>query len=243
MLRIRVVLLVVMAGLLSGCASTGQARNVQLFGFMNDSHAVPQPEHEGRGSERYHHSTVNWTAYTKVLLQPVTIREGLLSKLRVQERRDLFLLAGSFEDMLHLRLSKDYDMVESPMTRTLLIQVAIMYLEEDSTALGIWTNVGQALQAVATMYALAGKPPFAGEVAAEFTMRDAWTGELLAAGIDRCVGRPNRFDREVANSWSEVKNGLEFWADQYVYRLCVLRGASDCVEPQIHSVNPVQGRS
>ncbi|WP_413933590.1 DUF3313 domain-containing protein [Nitrospira sp. BLG_1] len=244
MVRIQVVLVIAMAGLFSGCVSTEQARNVQLLGFTTDSQAAPQTDHEGGGSQGYRYPTVNWSAYNTVLLQPVTIREGLLSKLRVQERRDLLLLAGSFEDDLHLKLSKDYNMVERPMTGTLLIQVAIRHMEERSTVPAIWARVARELQAVATVYTLAGNPPFTGEVAAEFTICDAQTGELLVAGVDWRVGRQDLFvDGKVFNPWGRVKNRLEFWADLSVYRLCVLRGASDCVEPQIPSVNQIQRRS
>ena len=232
MLRIHVELLIAMTALFSSCASTEQARNVQLCSFTGDSHAVPQTDHEARRSEGYRNPTVNWSAYTKVLLQPVTIREGLYSKLRVQERHDLLLLAGSFEDKLYQNLSKDYEMVESPLAGTMLFQVAIAHPEERSSTPGLWPNVAQTLQAVATIYTLAGKPPFDGEFTVEFKICDAQRSELLAAGFDRRVGRPNRFDREVANSWSEVKTGLEFWADLYTYHLCVLRGGSSCVEPK-----------
>ena len=244
MLRIHVVLLIAIAGFFSGCASTEQVENVHLLGFMNDSQSIPQPDHEGRGSRGYRHPTINWSAYNKVLLQPVTIREGLLSKLRDQERRVLLLLAGSFEDKLHLKLSKDYDMVERPMAGTMLIQMVITSLEECATVPTLWAKVAQELQAVTTIYVLGGRPPFAGEVTAEFTIRDAQTGELLAAVIDRRVGRQDCFvDGRVLNPWSNVKHRLEFWADLSTYRLCILRGASDCVEPQVLSVNQVQHRS
>lgn len=209
MLRIHVVLLIAMAGLFSSCASTEQAKNVQLFGFIGDSHAVPQTDHEGRGSQGYRHPTVDWSAHSKVLLLPVAIREGLLSKLRVQERHDLLLLAGSFEDKLHLKLSKDYNMVERPMAGTMLIQVAITHLEDRSTARTLWSNAARELQAVAMIYTLAGKPPFTGELTAEFKIRDAQTGELLAAAIDQREGQQNRFDRGVLYSWDDVKNSLD----------------------------------
>lgn len=243
MLRIHVVVVIAIADVFSGCVSTEQARNVQRLGIMNDSQFVPQTDHEDGGLQEYRHPIVNWSAYNTVLLEPVTIGEGLLSKLRVQERRDLLLLAGSFEDELHLKLSKDYNMVKRPMAGTLLIQVAITHLEERSTMPAIWANMARELQAVAMVYTLSGKPPFAGEVTAEFTIRDAQTGELLVAGIDRRVGRQDRFvDGKVLCPWSDVKHSLQFWTDLSVYRLCVLRGASDCVEPQIHSVKQVQRR-
>ena len=90
MLRIEIVLLIVIASLFSGCASTEQARSIQLLGIMNDSHSGPQTDHEGQGSRRYRHPTVNWSTYDKGLLSAaVTIRDGLSSKLRVQERHDL----------------------------------------------------------------------------------------------------------------------------------------------------------
>jgi Protein of unknown function (DUF3313) len=244
MLRIHVALLIALAGLSSACASTEQVSNVELFDFLNDSHSVPQIEPERQVSQGHRHPIVDWSAYNKILLQPVTIREDLLSKLRDQERQHLLLLAGSFEDRLHLKLSRDYDMVERPMAATMLIQVAITRSEEWSTVPTLWSNLAQQLRAVAAIYTFAGRPPFAGEVTAEFTIRDAQTGELLAAGINRRVGRQDRFvDGKVLNVWSNVKSSLEFWADLSTYRLCVLRGGSGCVEPQIHSVNPTQHRS
>lgn len=244
MLRVHVVLLIALAALFSGCASTEQIRNIQLFDFLNDSRTVPQIEHERQGSHGYRHPIVDWSAYNKILLQPVTIREELLSKLRDQERQHLLLLAGSFEDRLYLKLSKDYDMVERPMAATMLIQVAITRLEEWSTVPTLWSDLAQQLRAVATIYTFAGRPPFAGEVTAEFMIRDAQTGELLAAGIGRRVGRQVHIvDGKVLDSGIDVKPSLEFWADLSTYRLCVLRGASDCVEPQVHSVNPIQRRS
>lgn len=232
MLRIRVELLIAVTVLFSSCTSIEQARNVQLLGFTGDFHALPQADHEGRRSEEYRNPTVNWSAYTKILLQPVTIREGLYSKLRVQERHDLLLLAGSFQDKLYQNLSKDYEMVESPLAGTMLFQVVIAHPEEGSSTPALWSNVAQTLQAVATIYTLAGKPPFDGKFTVKFMICDAQRSELLAAGIDRPVGRPNRFGREVANSWGEVKTGLEFLADLYTYHLCVLRGGSSCVEPK-----------
>jgi hypothetical protein len=240
MLQIHVVLLIAMVGFLNGCVSTEDTRNVQLLGFLRDSHSVPETNQHGRASQEYRHPTANWSAYNKVLLQPVTIREGLLSKLRAQERKDLLVLARSFEDKLHLKLSKDYEVVESPITGTMLIEVAFMHLEECPSAPISWSSATHALQAVATIYTLVGKPPFAGEVTAEFAIRDAQTGELLAAGADRRVGGQHRFNRDVSNFWGDLSNSLEFWADLSAYRLCVLRATSDCAEPRTHSTNQVQ---
>jgi hypothetical protein len=233
MLRIPTVLLIAIADLFSGCASTTQARNVQPSDFLDECHSLLQAGPKDRMLWTYRNPTTDWAAYNKVQLKPVTIGEDLSSKLLLRERHDLLVLAGSLEDMLYLKLSQDYEMTESSTAETLLIQVAITPREERSTAPALWSSVAQELQAVATIYTLAGKPPFSGEITSEFTIRDAQTSGLLAAGADLLVGRQQRIDREAVNSGDSVKNGLEFLADLSAYRLCVLRGASVCVEPKV----------
>jgi hypothetical protein len=233
MLGIPIVPLIAIASLFSGCAATTQARNVQPSDFLDEYHSPLQAGPKDRMLWTYRNPTTDWAAYNKVQLKPVTIREGLSSKLLPQERHDLLVLAGALEDMLYLKLSQDYEMTESSTAGTMRIQVAITHREERTTAPALWSSVAQELQAVATIYILAGKPPFAREVTAEFTIRDAQTGELLAAGTDRRAGRQNRIDREAVNSWDGLKNGLEFLADLSAYRLCVLRGQSSCVEPKV----------
>lgn len=234
MLRIPIILLIAIANLFNGCAPTTQARNVQPSDFLDKYHSTLQTGPKNRMLWAYRNPTTDWAAYNKVQLKPVTIRESLFSRFLLQERHDLLVLAGALEDMLYLKLSQDYEMTESSTAGTMLIQVAITHREERPTAPALWSSVAQELQAVATIYTLAGKPPFAGAVIAEFTIRDARTGELLAAGVDRCVCRQDRFvDRKVLNPWGDVKNSLEFWADPSAYRLCVLRGRSSCVEPKV----------
>jgi hypothetical protein len=66
----------------------------------------------------------------------------------------------------------------------------------------------------------------------EFTVHDAQTGELLLAGADRRVGGQTVLDKELFNSWGDVKNSLVFWTDLSVYRLCKLRQDTTCVQPK-----------
>lgn len=96
----------------------------------------------------------------------------------------------------------------------------------------LWSHAYQALQAVATIYTLAGTPPFVGELMAEFKIRDAQTGELLAAGVDRVAEERPRIVKEIPASLHGLPNGLEAWTDLSIYRLCVLHNASNCVEPK-----------
>ena len=75
-----------------------------------------------------------------------------------------------------------------------------------------------------------GKPAFTGAIQIEFKVNDSVTGALLAAGIDKRVGQKRVLDS--FNSWSDIDDAIAFWAQQARFRLCRLRGDSNCVEPQ-----------
>ena len=233
MVFIQIAFLIGLVGLSNACETTVQANDVRHSGNSDHSRSLLERGQNGRVLPGYRNPMASWPAYSKVLLEPVTISERLSFKLRHHEHQALVLLTGSFEDKLHLKLSKDYEMVERPTAGTMRIQVAITQPEESSTTSSLWSHTVQALQAVATIYTLAGQPPFAGEFATEFKIRDAQTGELLASGIDRIAEGQHHNGRELSSSWCDVENGLEAWTNLSIDRLCVLRGASHCVEPAV----------
>ncbi len=233
MVFIQITFLIGLVGLPNACETTVQANDVRHSGNFDHSRSLLERGQNGRALPGYRNPMASWPAYSKVLLEPVTISEGLSSTLRDHEHHAFVLLTGSFEDKLYLKLSKDYEMVERPTAGTMLIQVAITHPEESSTTSSLWSHTVQALQAVATIYTLAGQPPFTGEVAAEFKIRDAQTGELLAAGVDRVGEEQHRNGRDISSFWCDVENGLEAWTNLSIDRLCVLRGASHCVEPSV----------
>ena len=88
----------------------------------------------------------------------------------------------------------------------------------------------QALNSMLTYFR--GKPAFAGEITVEFAVHDSLTGELLFAGTDRRVGGQKLFDKQVFNSWGDVRNSLKFWTEQSAYHLCLARRGSNCTQPK-----------
>lgn len=76
-----------------------------------------------------------------------------------------------------------------------------------------------------------GKPSFVGEASIESRIRDAQTGEVLGAAVDRRVGGKT-LDAESFNSWGDVYEALAFWAKQARFRLCRERGEETCVPPE-----------
>lgn len=230
----KLVLFSVFAVLLTGCGSTMQARSVQPSGFLEEHRSLLTAGEKGKEAlVRYRNPKTDWASYDKIVLEPVAIWDDPTRRLSPEQREDLQRLADSFYNTLHLKLSKDYQIVAKPAPGAMRIQAAITHGEKSTLALTFASKAVWQLQAVNTIWTgFSGKPAFAGEVTVEFKVQDADTGELLAAGMDRRVGGQQLFEKEVLNSWGDVKNSLEFWADATVYRLCTLRGGANCVEPK-----------
>ena len=63
-----------------------------------------------------------------------------------------------------------------------------------------------------------GKPGFVGEVSVEAKITDAQSGELLLAAVDRRAGTKSL--RGSTNSWNDVEQAYQYWADKARWRLC-----------------------
>lgn len=80
-------------------------------------------------------------------------------------------------------------MVTSPMLDTLRVQVALSKLNESHVVLDVVSTVVPVALALSGLdKAITGKPAFVGEAEIEFKVKDAVSGELLAAGVDHRVG-------------------------------------------------------
>ena len=234
MIRSHVMLLIILAGLSGGCAATLQAKDVQPSGFLGgDQVLLKAKQQEGGTLRQYTKPIAQWPVYDKIILEPVIVWDGLSSKLTSDQLEEIAGLGRDFYTRLFQKLSQGYEMVEAPAAGTLRITMAITDAEKSWTAPAFLSKLILELQVANKLWSLAsGKPVFAGEASVEFKVQDARTGELLIAGVDRRVGGQKLFDREVFNSWGDVKNSLNFWADLSAYQLCTLRGRTDCVEPE-----------
>ncbi len=228
------VAILVAAALLTGCASTRSTTSMQASDFLGEYRDLLRPGVEGEEAGlSYRNPKTDWSAYRRILLEPVTIWQDPASRLSDDQRQDLQQLIDSFHYTLVDKLSKDYEMVKAPVPGAMRIQAAITHAERAVTELTLVSKVVPQARAAGLLWTFAsGKPAFAGEATIEFIVKDAQTGDLLAAGVARRVGGSNLLDKEALNSWGDVKNALEFWSDAAVYRFCVLRGEKHCVKPK-----------
>ena len=224
---------------LAGCATGSQARKTEASGFLGDSRKLLKPGKPGEEELLvYKNPNARWPSYQKILLQPVAIWADPKWKLTDDERKDLQRLVDSFHETLEKKLSADYTLVPEAGPGVLLVQIALTGGKKAITILKVASKgvpYGSAPSYLWTF--ITGKPPFVGEASIEFMVRDGESNELLAAGADRRVGADTVIagkgvNTEYLNSWGDVKYSLDYWSDDVVYRLCVLRGAANCVEPK-----------
>jgi len=229
-----VIMMIVFVALLSGCAATREAKSVEASGFLAEYKSLLRPGE--RGEEVllvYRKPDVNWASYNKILLEPVTLWHSPDEQYSPEQQEDLQKLADSFFDLLVQKLSTNYQMVDKPLPDTMRFQVALVHGEEASTGLSFTSKVIpqlRMLQGAWTFYS--DRPVFTGGITVEFKIKNARTGELLAAGADKRVGGQKLFDKNVFNSWGDVKNALTYWADFAQYRLCVFSKKGECAEPK-----------
>lgn len=218
---------------ISGCADTTRDRAVHYSGFLGDYSNLVKGDGE-EAERRYLRPDVDWGSYDRVLLDPVMLWRG------DESRHDgvSSQVAQAMMDYFYQAIYKDLeeqglDMVTSPMPDTLRVQVALTKLEESHVVLDVVSTVVPVALALSGLdKAITGKPAFVGEAEIEFKVKDAVTGELLAAGVDHRVG--GKFlQASHFTSWGEVQDMMQLWAVYGSHNLCKLQKRATCLEPKI----------
>ena len=207
--------------ILAGCAgqsptgeSTVRVESVTKSGFLED-YSILRKGGEGEASLVYWSQTANFAAYDKVVIDPVTVWLGPNSSLKNVSPKVRQRLANEFHAAIVKELSKDFGVVKELVPGTMRVRVALTDAKESNPTLDtISTYIPQArmLQTVATMGSdTAG---FVGEASAEGEVRDALTGALLAAGVDRRAGTKALGDGTF-DSWDDARQAFEAWSKQF----------------------------
>jgi hypothetical protein len=216
--------------LIAGCAGTQRARDVQTSGFLGSDYSLLRAGEEDEALEVYRNPNVDWAAYDKIKLDPVTIWAGEESAFEDFSAADQQTLADAFYTAIHQELAQDYEMVDELGPGVLRIQVALTEAQASNPTMDtISSIVPQALLISSAKGLATGKPGFVGEASAEAKVTDGATGELLAAAVDRRVGGKSLGGS--TDSWNDVRQSFVFWAQQFRYRLCTERGDTDCQPP------------
>jgi len=233
----KLVLLIVGAALLTGCAATKQMRTVEPSGFLGEYRSLLKPGKDVQGVHQvlliYIKPNLNIASYKKIMLSPITIWDDPSNPMTIDDRNDLVHLADSETAQLSDQLSKaGYEMVDKFGPETIRMQAAIIHGDPQKVGLAFISRIVPQARALNTLWSfVSGKPAFTGDVHIEVKITDAATGELLAAGGDARAGTLKLFDKNVFSSWGDVKNAFTYWNELMIYRLCTYSQKTDCVKP------------
>jgi hypothetical protein len=226
----KIAIVALVAFSLIGCGATRQARDVEQSGFLGD-YSKLEPGPDGGARLIYENPEASLQSYDKILLEPVAIWTDGDSQMNELSKEDRQMVANHLFELLHARLSQDYQIVQAPEPGTMSIAAALTSADSSNPALDTVSTIVPVGIVLSTLKAAAtGKPAFVGEASLELKISDAETGELLAAAVDSRVGTKN--PSGLFNKWEDVESALAYWAERLGYRLCTERGATDCTPPE-----------
>jgi Protein of unknown function (DUF3313) len=223
----------------SGCATTQEAKSVEKSGFLGDYSLLKEGERstilegaEDQALLRYKNPAADWRKYRKVWLDPVTVwmsqKDSQLKDVSVEDRQRM---AALFWSKLDEQLRKDYVMTYQAGPDVMRIQAAITEADPSNAVLDSVTSVIPQTRLLSGMVSLGrGVSLFTGSASVEVKVTDSDTGAILFEAVDRRGGTKSLSG--ATNSWNDVEEAYRFWAEKMRYRACQLRGGMNCVEPK-----------
>ena len=226
---IGVISVVLVAG---GCAQPSRAPAIRDSGFLGADAALLKPGQPGQAQLVYQRPGVDWARYRNIMLDPVTLWKGRESAGRGISPQDEQTLVNYFYSVIRGALEKEgFTLVSAPEPNTLRLTVAITKAKETDVAMNVVSTVVPALHALTALDKLAtGKPAFAGEAQIEVKATDAFSGQLVGAGIDHRVGG-KALDASTMTSWGDVEAMMRLWANHGAYNFCRMQKRNNCVPP------------
>ena len=216
--------------LLSACSTVNEGKMQTFSGFLRAPELLNDGT-QGQVQKIYIAPDIDWAAYDKVMLNPVTIWRGKESQLEGVTPAEAQLMANYLFDRLNQALQKDYRMVSHPEPGTLRISVAIVKLKEENVVMETVSTVSPLAHVIAaTAGAKTKSPAFVGQASVQVNVVDATTNQLLAEGADARVGNYTLSSLSV-DSWTDVENIMNYWVAHATNGLCIARKAENCVTP------------
>ena len=215
---------------IAGCAGTQQARDVKKSGFLRDHYYLLRAGEKGEARLVYKNPQADWASYDKVIIDPVMIWKD--ARTQDVSRADLQRLADELWSKIREALGQDYAIAYHPGPGVMRVTVAITEAEASNPALDTISSVVPQLRLLTGAKGLVagGKPGFVGAASIEGKITDAKTGTLLLAGVDRRAGTKNIAG--ATYEWGDVEEAYQYWTHTLRYRLCTLRGGTNCMEPK-----------
>lgn len=181
-----------------------------------------QPGGPGQAALRYINPNVNWSRYTRLIIQPVSFWGSAPSQADAAVQQDM---CNYLYNALVTRLGREIQIVNRPGPNTMVLRVALTDVTASDPALRtVSVVVPQARLLSLAGSELTGQQPFAGSAQAEGEVTDSSTGQRLAAFVDRRQGGSS-VETAGGGSYADAKTIMDYWANLMATRLQQLRSA------------------
>jgi uncharacterized protein DUF3313 len=211
-----IVALAILVLLGGACASKRVRQPPDMSGFLDDYSLLREG---GPDQVRlvYRNPDAQWSAYDKILFEPVTLWRSGKKSLDPVPEEDLLRLVSDFETALRTRLGSRFGLVETAGPGVMRIRLGITEARVADPILDVLAARGNAgPRGDGTVPLHPELRRFIERADIEGEIRDAQSGELLAQGVDR-----RRTDGTALplNTWADVDRILDLWADRLLRRL------------------------
>jgi hypothetical protein len=220
-----------MAVLMTGCMRTQRARQVETSGFLKEDYTLMRKTKGEVAQMLYINSAVDFKKYNKVLIEPVTIWRTPDSKLEQLSAEETQMLGRYLHVALAEKLGQNYQVVATPGEGTLRLRFAIAEASKSVVVLDMITTIVPVGVVIDKARFLGtGTHAFVGKAVAEGEIRDAQSGDLLAAGLAARIGGKRILDPSKLSSWGDVKASFDKVAEDVDRVLGELRAGTLDVE-------------
>ena len=208
--------------LLAGCSTPLKTREVSLSGFLGDYSSL-KPEESGEAKLVYLNPSADFSKYSKVMFEPVTVWVEDDSKLAKLAQDEVQPIIDYLDAAVRESLGKNYTFVERAGADVLRLRIAVTEGAKAKVVLNSISSVSPLGVVVnATTKIITGTHAAVGECAIEGELTDSVTGDRLMAVVDARAGR-----KVIASGnftqWGDVQDAFDYWAGQLGERLAGLR--------------------
>jgi hypothetical protein len=210
---------------MTGCASTtGSSPNIVQRaqgeapaapppnGFLGNDYSLLQPAAANPGQKAalaYINPNANFTAYSKILISPVTYWADSDSTLPADQQQ---ILCNYFYTVLQKELGQNFTIVSDPGPGVARLDVALIDASAATPVLRtISVVVPQAHVINMIKYGLTGTYAFVGSATGAAKLTDSVSGQLLAAWEDEQFGTAAVKNAGVWQ-WGDAEHAMDYWA-------------------------------
>ncbi len=209
MKKMSVLVVSVMVGFIL-LATTGFAAE-KYSGFLGDDYTKLQKGPEGGAKERWLKPGVDFTKYTKLMIDSVVFYFADDSQYKGIDPQEMKELADTFNQELVTTFKDAYPIVSDPGPDVARIRIAITGVKQSRPVMSGITSVIPVGLAISTVKkGTTGGWTGSGATSAEFQALDSTTNEVIAIAVDdQKAGFTERFSK-----WGSAKEAFKFWAQR-----------------------------